>query len=177
MIGSNVIQYPDVVKKAYDQGHQIASHTWSHPHLMSLSNDQIVAEVRATEDAIFNITGVRPSFIRPPYGEADDRVKGIFKAMGYHTLLWNMDTLDWDISTKNESPSLILNSFETAIANGTNLNPHGDLGFISLQHDIYIDTVEQTPNIAQLLAQNNFHFVLAYECVNLSPYQSTNPVS
>ncbi|KAK9686239.1 chitin deacetylase [Basidiobolus ranarum] len=56
MIGTNAIQFPDVVKRAYDEGHQIASHTWSHPHLMSLSNKQIVAEVKATEDALFNIT-------------------------------------------------------------------------------------------------------------------------
>ncbi|KAK9760140.1 chitin deacetylase [Basidiobolus ranarum] len=140
MIGSNVIQFPDVVKRAYDEGHQIASHTWSHPHLMSLSNDQIIAEVKTTEDTLFNITGARPAYIRPPYGEADDRVKAIFKAMGYHTLLWNMDTLDWDISEKNESANLILDSFKAALTNGTDLNAHNDPGFISLQHDIYIDT-------------------------------------
>ncbi|KAK9695660.1 chitin deacetylase [Basidiobolus ranarum] len=172
MIGSNVIQFPDVVKRAYDEGHQIASHTWSHPHLMSLSNDQIVAEVKATENALLNITGAKPAYIRPPYGEADDRVKAIFKAMGYHTLLWNMDTLDWDISEKKENASLILDSFKSALTKGTDLNAHNDPGFISLQHDIYIDTVQQTPNIEQLLAQYNFHLVLAYECANLPPYQN-----
>ncbi|ORX83510.1 glycoside hydrolase/deacetylase [Basidiobolus meristosporus CBS 931.73] len=173
IIGSNAVQYPDVVKRAYDEGHQIASHTWSHPHLMSLSTEQIVAEVKATENALLNITGAVPAYIRPPYGEADDRVKAIFKAMGYHTLLWNMDTLDWDISDKNESASLILDSFKSAIVSGTELNAHNDLGFISLQHDLYIDTVRQTPAIAQLLDQYSFHFVLAYECANLAPYQNT----
>ncbi|KAK9745096.1 chitin deacetylase [Basidiobolus ranarum] len=57
MLGSNVIKYPAVVKRAYEAGHQIASHTWSHPRLMSLSNEQIIAEVKSTEEAIFNITG------------------------------------------------------------------------------------------------------------------------
>ncbi|KAK9762388.1 chitin deacetylase [Basidiobolus ranarum] len=128
MIGANVIQFPDVVKRAYDEGHQIASHTRSHPHLMSLSNEQIVAEVKTTEDTLFNITGARPAYICPPYGEADDRVKAIFKAMGYHTLLWNMDTLDWDIPEKNEDASLILDSFKTALTKGTDLNAHNDPG-------------------------------------------------
>ncbi|ORY01768.1 glycoside hydrolase/deacetylase, partial [Basidiobolus meristosporus CBS 931.73] len=141
MIGSQVVQFPDAVKRAFNEGHQIASHSWSHPHLMSLTNEQIVAEVKTTEDAIMNITGVKPAYIRPPYGEADDRVKAIFKAMGYSNLLWNMDTLDWDIVAKKESPTLILNSFSAALANGTSLNAHNDPGFISLQHDIYIDTV------------------------------------
>ncbi|KAK9717641.1 chitin deacetylase [Basidiobolus ranarum] len=174
MIGSNIVQFPDVVKRAYDEGHLIASHSWSHPHLMSLTNDQIVAEVRATEDVIVNITGVKPAFIRPPYGEADNRVKAIFKAMGYHTLLWNMDTLDWDIADKKENPSLILESFKQALAKGTDLNAHDDPGFISLQHDIYIDTVKQTPNVEKLLLQSNFHFVLANECNNLPMYQSSS---
>ncbi|ORX75225.1 glycoside hydrolase/deacetylase, partial [Basidiobolus meristosporus CBS 931.73] len=164
MIGSNIIQYPDVVKRAYDEGHQIASHTWSHPHLMSLSTDQIVAEVKATENVILNITGVKPAYIRPPYGEADDRVKAIFKAMGYHTLLWNMDTLDWDIAEKNESASLILDAFKSALVNGTDLNAHNNPGYISLQHDIYIDTVKQTPNIETLLGKYKFKLVLAHEC-------------
>ncbi|ORY03288.1 glycoside hydrolase/deacetylase, partial [Basidiobolus meristosporus CBS 931.73] len=166
MIGSQVTQFPDAVKRAFNEGHQIASHSWSHPHLMSLSNEQIVAEVKSTEDAIVNITGVRPAFIRPPYGEADGRVKAIFKAMGYSNLLWNMDTLDWDIVAKKESPALILNSFTAALTNGTSLNAHSDPGYISLQHDIYIDTVKEVPSIEKLLIQHNFTFVLAHECIN-----------
>ncbi|ORX75685.1 glycoside hydrolase/deacetylase, partial [Basidiobolus meristosporus CBS 931.73] len=82
MIGSQVVKFPQIVKRAYDAGHLIAQHTWSHPHLMTLSNEQIVAELRATEDAIFNVTGVKTAYIRPPFGEADDRVKAVFKAMG-----------------------------------------------------------------------------------------------
>ncbi|KAK9768196.1 chitin deacetylase [Basidiobolus ranarum] len=82
-----------------------------------------------------------------------------------------MGTPDWDISEK-ENASLILDSFKSAITKGTDLNAHNDLGFISLHHDIYIDTVQQTPNIEQLLAQYNFHLVLAYECANLPPYQN-----
>ncbi|ORX81958.1 glycoside hydrolase/deacetylase [Basidiobolus meristosporus CBS 931.73] len=172
MVGSNVVKFPDVVKRAHQEGHQISQHTWSHPHLMSISNEQIVAEVRATEDAIFNATGVRPAFIRPPYGEADDRVKGVLTAMGYHNLLWNMDTLDWDIVAKNEDPQLILKSFQDALAKGTDLNAHDDPGYISLQHDLYLETVKKVPQIEQLLAQHGFHFVLTHECIDASPYKN-----
>ncbi|ORY03284.1 glycoside hydrolase/deacetylase [Basidiobolus meristosporus CBS 931.73] len=172
MVGSNVVKYPEVVKRAYDEGHQISQHTWSHPHLMSISNEQIVAEVRATEEAIFNVTGARTAFIRPPYGEADDRVKGVFKAMGYYNLLWNMDTLDWDIVAKKQDPDNILNSFKNVLAKGTDLNPFNNPGYISLQHDLYVETVKRVPSIEQLLEQKNFHFVLAHECINVSPYQN-----
>ncbi|ORY03287.1 glycoside hydrolase/deacetylase, partial [Basidiobolus meristosporus CBS 931.73] len=165
MVGSNVVKYPEVVKRAYDEGHQISQHTWSHPHLMSISNEQIVAEVRATEEAIFNVTGARTAFIRPPYGEADDRVKGVFKAMGYRNLLWNMDTLDWDIVEKKKNPDNILESFKNALAKDTGLNPFQDPGYISLQHDLYVETVKRVPKIEELLAQHGFHFELAHACV------------
>ncbi|KAK9766232.1 chitin deacetylase [Basidiobolus ranarum] len=173
MVGSNVVKYPEIVKRAFDEGHQISQHTWSHPHLMSISDEQIVAELRATEDAIFNITGARTAFVRPPYGEADDRVKGVFKAMGYYNLLWNMDTLDWDIVAKNQDAGKIIDSFENALTKGTGLNPFNDPGYISLQHDLYVETVKRVPKIEEILAQHNFHFVLAHDCINVAPYQNT----
>ncbi|KAK9762401.1 chitin deacetylase, partial [Basidiobolus ranarum] len=173
MVGSQVTQFPDVVKRAFDAGHLIAQHTWSHPHLMSLTNEQIIAEVRSTEDAIFNVTGAKTAFIRPPYGEADDRVKGVLTAMGYHNLLWNMDTLDWDIVAKKQDPAKILESFQKAITEGTYLNAHNDPGFISLQHDLYIETVKKVPEIEKLLAEHGFHFVLANSCNNLPMYQNS----
>ncbi|KAK9766233.1 chitin deacetylase [Basidiobolus ranarum] len=174
MVGSNVVKYPEVVKRAFDEGHQISQHTWSHPHLMSISNEQIVAELRATEEAIFNVTGARTAFVRPPYGEADDRVKGVFKAMGYHNLLWNMDTLDWDIVGKKQNPDKILDSFKNALTKDTGLNPFNNPGFISLQHDLYVETVKRVPKIEELLAQHNFHFVLAHDCINVSPYKNAS---
>ncbi|KAK9765205.1 chitin deacetylase [Basidiobolus ranarum] len=177
MIGSNVVKFPDVVKRAYSEGHQISQHTWSHPHLMSLSNEQIVAEIRAAEDAILNVTGVKPAYIRPPYGEADDRVKAVMTAMGYHNLLWNMDTLDWDIVAKNESATLILKSFQDTLSKGTLLNAHNDPGYISLQHDLYIDTVKQVPQIQTLLASHGFHFVLSHECTGIPPYQNSTAIA
>ncbi|KAK9719640.1 chitin deacetylase [Basidiobolus ranarum] len=172
MIGSQVIKFPEVVKRAHDAGHLIAQHTWSHPHLMTISNEQIVAEVRATEDAILNVTGSKTAYIRPPYGEADDRVKAVFTAMGYKNLLWNMDTLDWDIVAKKQDPAKILDSFQNAITKGTVLNAHNDPGFVSLQHDIHVETVKKVPEIEKLLAANGFHFVLANSCIGGPMYQN-----
>ncbi|ORX97378.1 glycoside hydrolase/deacetylase [Basidiobolus meristosporus CBS 931.73] len=174
MVGSQVIKFPEVVKRAHDAGHLIAQHTWSHPHLMTLSNEQIVAEVRAAEDAIFNVTGSKTAFIRPPYGEADDRVKAVLSAMGYHNLLWNMDTLDWDIVAKKQDPSKILESFQNALSKGTVLNAHNDPGFVSLQHDLYVETVKKVPEIEKLLADHGFHFVLANSCIDSPMYQNSN---
>ncbi|KAK9761768.1 chitin deacetylase [Basidiobolus ranarum] len=115
--------------------------------------------------------------MRPPYGQADDRVKAVLKSMGYHNLMWNMDTLDWDIVNKKQDPILILDSFKKALTQGTVINPKKDPGFVSLQHDLYIDTIKKTPQIDELLKQNGFTLVLAHECAGLkSGYQELDNV-
>ncbi|OAD66931.1 carbohydrate esterase family 4 protein, partial [Phycomyces blakesleeanus NRRL 1555(-)] len=94
VLGSNVKRYPQVLQRIFQSGHQIASHTYSHPHLMSLTNEEIIYEIKATEEAIRDAIGIKPKYIRPPFGEADDRVKGLLRTMGYRVLMWNVDPTD-----------------------------------------------------------------------------------
>ncbi|KAG8712548.1 Carbohydrate esterase 4 protein [Ceratobasidium sp. 394] len=56
------------VKYAYDKGHQVASHTWAHKDLTTLTWDQVHDEMWRVEQALQRITGVVPAFMRPPYG-------------------------------------------------------------------------------------------------------------
>lgn len=135
VMGAHVEQYPEILKRAYESGHHIASHTFSHPHLMSLSNEEIIYEVKATEEAIEKAIGIKPRYIRPPFGEADARVKGLLKSMGYKVLLWNVDPTDYDVYMLRDVSKLIQGSFKMAVqGNDTGLNLHEDPGFISLQH-------------------------------------------
>ncbi|CAE6523283.1 unnamed protein product [Rhizoctonia solani] len=60
------------VKYVYDKGHQVASHTWAHAHLPSLSGTALKNEFTKTDTAIKKITGAVPAFMRPPYGEYND---------------------------------------------------------------------------------------------------------
>ena len=96
IVGSRAISYPATLKRAYDEGHQIAIHTWSHPSMTSLSNEQIVAELKWTEKAIVSVIGVTPIYWRPPYGDVDNRVRAIATQLGYKTSIWTdgFDTND-----------------------------------------------------------------------------------
>ncbi|KAI9354027.1 hypothetical protein BD770DRAFT_347802 [Pilaira anomala] len=165
VMGAHVDKYPDIIKRAFDAGHQIASHTFSHPHLMSLTNEEIVYEVKATEEAIEKITGIRPRYIRPPFGEADDRVKGLLKSMGYKLLLWNVDPTDYDVYMKQDVSTLIQGSFKMAVQDSnTGLNVNGDPGFISLQHDLYKESVEEVPKVIAFLKGKGYSFLTAAAC-------------
>ena len=96
IVGSRAISYPETLKRAYNEGHQIAIHTWSHAKVTSLSNVQIVAELKWTEKAIFDIIGVSPIYWRPPYGDVDNRVRNIATQLGFKTSMWTQgfDTKD-----------------------------------------------------------------------------------
>ncbi|RKP26269.1 hypothetical protein SYNPS1DRAFT_4966, partial [Syncephalis pseudoplumigaleata] len=164
-LGSSVAQRPEVAKRAYEAGHLIASHTWSHPHLMSIPDDQIIAEVKMSEEAIFNATGVRPAYIRPPYGEADERVKAIFKQLGYRAVMWNMDCRDYAVVDAKQDPSLILQAFQDAFVKPTGLNPKKDPGIVSLQHDLFLESVSMEDRIINAIRDNGRTLHTVAECV------------
>lgn len=94
VLGSQVMIYPQVLKRMYAEGHTICAHTWSHKYLTSQTDEQIVAEFEFTLQAIQLVIGVRPTLARAPFGDIDDRVREVFRKMKLTNLLWNKDTFD-----------------------------------------------------------------------------------
>ncbi|KAL9937224.1 hypothetical protein V8E36_003633 [Tilletia maclaganii] len=85
------------LKYSYAQGHQICSHTWSHPDIMTISRQDLDKQVQFVEDALYKILGVVPACIRPPYGSVDDATTSYLNnKWGYNVILWNVDTKDAD---------------------------------------------------------------------------------
>ena len=60
-----------MLQTEYMSGHQIGVHTWSHPPLTTLSNEQIIAELGWTKKVIRDVLGVTPNTMRPPYGDIE----------------------------------------------------------------------------------------------------------
>ncbi|KAF9981444.1 chitin deacetylase [Mortierella antarctica] len=72
IIGSRAVSYPATLKRAYTEGHQLGIHTWSHTPLTSLTNEQIVAELKWTEKAIFSVVGWKiPARLATPQSVID----------------------------------------------------------------------------------------------------------
>ncbi|KAG2217420.1 hypothetical protein INT45_013751 [Circinella minor] len=138
VVGGQVIQYPETLKRAYDAGHEIAMHTWSHNYMTTLTNEQLVAELKWTELAVKEVTGVSPRFIRPPFGNIDNRVRDICKALGFVPVIWSVDTNDWYLNEQS-------GSFQPAWINGNVTewaSTNTTTGGISLAHDLYNVTVD-----------------------------------
>jgi peptidoglycan/xylan/chitin deacetylase (PgdA/CDA1 family) len=74
----------------------VGSHTWSHPHLTSLSDSAVRSQLATTQAAITAATHVDPRpLFRFPYGEYDSRTLGVVNHAGYAAIGWTTDSLGW----------------------------------------------------------------------------------
>jgi hypothetical protein len=133
-----------MVVSEYMSGHQISVHTWSHPYLTNLTNEEIVAELGWTKKVIKDTIGVTPRTFRPPYGDIDDRVRSIAAKMGLTPIIWTtangviFDTDDWNIPGGTATGATSLARFEQILSTAEQI----DTGFIVLEHDLYQQTVD-----------------------------------
>ena len=79
--------YRSFLTRAYQEGHQIASHTYDHLSLIRLDEYGIWQQIQRNEDAIKSVLGVEmPKYIRPPYGEFNDTVLEYLGSWGYKVI-------------------------------------------------------------------------------------------
>lgn len=95
MVGEWIDKYPEAVNKIHKAGHEIASHSDTHPHVNNLSYEENINEIEKSNDKIERITGRRTKIYRTPYGEYNNMVIKAAKDKGYYTIQWNLDTLDY----------------------------------------------------------------------------------
>ncbi|CAG8601336.1 14703_t:CDS:2, partial [Dentiscutata heterogama] len=77
------------------QSHQIGVHTWSHTALTTQTTETVIAELMYTADAIKAALNVTPKYMRPPFGDYDDRIRDISTQLGMKPTIWDLDTNDW----------------------------------------------------------------------------------
>ena len=88
-------KYPDMAKKIHERGHEIGNHSTTHPHMSRLSKEQIANELKTTGDKIEEITGKDPVVFRPPFGDYNNLLIETAEELGYSTIQWDLDSLDW----------------------------------------------------------------------------------
>ena len=145
VVGEWVDNYPESVKALHDAGHEVMNHSNTHAHMSQLSRDEINADVNACNDKIEAVTGVRPTLIRPPYGEYDDNVITAIRSMDMEPIQWDVDSLDW----KDLSAADITQRVTSKVQAGS----------IVLFHNAAKHTPEALPTILETLLQEGYTFV------------------
>ncbi|KIR36165.1 chitin deacetylase [Cryptococcus deuterogattii MMRL2647] len=139
MIGGNVVTSPQSVLIAVQAGGHLAVHTWSHPYMTTLTNEQVVGELGWTMQALSDLNGGRvPKFWRPPYGDVDNRVRAIAKGVfDLETVLWDEDTNDWAIADEPSQYSIAsVEAYFDTLVTGNRTQ-----GLLLLEHELDNNTV------------------------------------
>ncbi len=90
---------PDLLRAIAADGHEFGNHTWSHPDLTKLPDDEIRDELRRTEEEVSSLTGLSTlPWFRPPYGARNRRVLKVAADEGYECVYWTLDS--WDAYKK-----------------------------------------------------------------------------
>lgn len=92
LLGKEVERYPKIVEDIYADGHLIGTHSYEHVNLNNLCDAAAVEQVDKTNQAIHELTGEYPEFIRPPFGSWKCNLDYETKMI---EVLWDVDPLDW----------------------------------------------------------------------------------
>ncbi len=87
--------YPDAIKKIAEGGHIIGNHGANHKHMTKLNEEEMLAEIQGCHNMIKELTGIDMTLFRAPYGDYNETVVESAKSLGYSTIQWDVDSLDW----------------------------------------------------------------------------------
>ncbi|CAA7264881.1 unnamed protein product [Cyclocybe aegerita] len=153
------------IKNAYDRGHQVASHTWAHKDLATLTWDEINDEmwrVEGKSEALLRIVGASAAFMRPPFGSYNVLVLEASGARRQSIAIWDFDSRDTAGATAQESKDLyddIANQRPSTI--------------LTLNHETRESTARDVlPYAIQRLQSAGYRLVTLAECVGQPAYQS-----
>ena len=156
MVGSWVDKYPEAVKKICEAGHEIGSHSNTHPHVNNLSAEKNLEEINLSVNKIEKITGQKINLYRAPYGEYNDTVIQTAQENGYYTIQWNLDTLDYDGLTGDEMWNRIKNKLE----NGSIILSHNGTKHTADSLDMLIKNIKaqgfEVVTVSDLIYKDNY---------------------
>jgi peptidoglycan/xylan/chitin deacetylase (PgdA/CDA1 family) len=94
VLGKNAEAHPEIVAQTVAEGHEIASHAYSHRRLNRLTDAEVVDELARLE-VVLQPVAPKPTLFRPPDGAYNDGLVALARERGYTTVLWSVDTGDW----------------------------------------------------------------------------------
>ena len=112
IVGEWADKNPEAVKKIYEEGHEIGSHSDTHPHVNNLSYEKNQKQILDSVERIKKITGEEIKLYRAPYGEYNDTVIEAAEKAGYYCIQWSLDTLDYEGLTGKEMWKRIENKLQ-----------------------------------------------------------------
>jgi len=113
VVGGAAEQYPDLVLRMKKEGHDVGSHSYSHPYFHRLSWSGAIQEIRMTRWVLNRILGEECKLFRPPHGKLSLRSLIPAWAAGQRVVMWNVDLKDYRASTGEVEAQLDRTTFSS----------------------------------------------------------------
>jgi cellulose synthase/poly-beta-1,6-N-acetylglucosamine synthase-like glycosyltransferase/spore germination protein YaaH/peptidoglycan/xylan/chitin deacetylase (PgdA/CDA1 family) len=173
VIGENMQTRPDLVKREVAEGHDVGSHTWTHPNIGETPIAQVDVELNATQRLFEVITGRSMRLFRPPFfGDAEPSTPHevaplvIAQTLGYLVVGLRIDTDDWQ---KPPPQTIIARALDR-------LDHPGDRpGQVILLHDAggnRANTVKALPELIDQIRARGYRLVTVGELAGMTPEQA-----
>lgn len=147
LVGQMAERNPGLVKRAWEDGHEIASHTYDHPQMTKKTDAQIKQQLQKTDAILDKAIGQDFSYmLRPPYGDYNQRT---LKASNTPCFYWSMDTYDW----KTRNADSVYREFIKQARDGS----------IALLHDTHATSVTAALRAIDTLQARGYKFVTLSE--------------
>lgn len=147
MVGQEIANFPDTVKRMDALGCELGNHTYSHVDLTTLKNaEEISGEVGGTDQALLKLVDKGASVLRPPYGSINDKVTA---SVGTPMILWSIDTLDWKTQDPQQTVDTVLSQVED--------------GSIILMHDIFETSALAAETLIPRLIQEGYELLTIHD--------------
>ncbi len=153
VIGRNINSYKDAMKAADKIGCEIGNHTYNHPKLTKLSEDDVRKEIESTDKKIKKVIGEKAVTMRPPGGSYNAMVQ---KAVGKPIIMWSVDTRDWEHRDSDRIIRIVMDNVQD--------------GDIILMHDIHEATKKASMTLIPKLRREGYQLVTVSELAQYRGY-------
>jgi peptidoglycan/xylan/chitin deacetylase (PgdA/CDA1 family) len=95
LLGRHAIEATSLVRQISDEGHEVAVHGWTHRSVVAIEPRHLARQLKATKQALEQLTGQRVRWYRPPYGILTAPALVAARSAGLSTVLWSDWGVDW----------------------------------------------------------------------------------
>ena len=107
-VGQRVERYPSIARRIVTEGHEIGNHSLSHPNFLSQSFAGTREQLARTQRIIEDVTGVKASLARPPYGVKTPSYFSVARELGLRIVQWSVAGFDWQPLTPERVAAHVL---------------------------------------------------------------------
>lgn len=160
LVGFWLDKYPEETKAIAESGCEIGNHSNNHLQMSKLSVEKITEELNYVNEKVYQLTGKKPTYFRPPFGDYDNELIDTAEKLGLTTIQWSVDSLDWKGLSAAEITSRVVKNVQN--------------GSIVLFHNNSDNILEALPLVLANLINRGYEPVCMSELVYDEDYYIDN---